>query len=922
MPLSWNEIRSRAITFTKEWEGESRERAEKDTFWNQFLNVYGISRRRVATFEEPVRKLNKNYGFIDLFWKGTLLIEHKSKGQNLDKAYSQALDYFSGLKDHELPRYVLVSDFEKFRLYDLDTGEDHQFELKDFIDHIHLFGFIAGWERREIREEDPVNIEAAELMGQLHDRLQEIGYTGHDLEVYLVRLLFCLFADDTGIFEKGIFEEYIRLRTAEDGSDLSYHIAQIFQTLNTAEEHRLSNIDESINAFPYVNGQLFEEPVRIASFDADMREMLLDACILDWGEISPAIFGSMFQAAMNPQERRNLGAHYTSEKNILKVIKPLFLDDLYDQFEKAKGKLKKLQALHDHIASLSFLDPACGSGNFLIITYRELRQLEILLIRELLRIQFKGLNVGFEGFKVTSILKVSINHFYGIEYEEFASKVAEVGMWLVEHQMNEVFSLEFGQNVINLPLRESANIVHGNSLRIDWEEVVPKDQLNYIIGNPPFYGASFQSKEQKADLDIVCQGMKSYRLLDYVSAWYIKAARYIQDTTITVAFVSTNSITQGEQVAILWHQLFNVSNVQIHFAHRTFQWQNEAKGKAAVHVIIIGFGLHEPGQKLLFEYDDIRGEPLVSNVKNINPYLIEGRNLFVTRTKTPISGEQKMVKGNQPTDGGNFIFSTDKEKDEFINQEPDAAPFIRKYIGSRELINGSHRWCLWLVNISPQTLKKLPMVLDRVKKVKENRLLSTKAPTVRKASTPTLFDEIRHTGRPYLAIPEVSSERRNYLPIGYLQPEIIASNKAYMLPDATVYQFGMISSIAHMSWTKMVGGRLKSDPCYSNGIVYNNFPWPKDPTDKQKEKVESTAQAVLDTRAKYPDSSLADLYDPLTMPPDLVRAHQALDKAVDRCYRPQPFPSERSRIEYLFQLYEEYTAPLLAVTTKKTKKKK
>ncbi|MCL4158578.1 UNVERIFIED_CONTAM: hypothetical protein GTU68_045891, partial [Idotea baltica] len=644
------------------------------------------------------------------------------------------------------PRYVLVSDFEKFRLYDLDTGEDHQFELKDFIDNIHLFGFIAGWERREIKEEDPVNIEAAELMGQLHDRLQGIGYTGHDLEVYLVRLLFCLFADDTGIFEKGIFEEYIRLRTAEDGSDLSYHIAQIFQTLNTAQDHRLSNIDESINAFPYVNGQLFTEPVRIAAFDSEMREMLLEACTMDWGEISPAIFGSMFQAAMNPQERRNLGAHYTSEQNILKVIKPLFLDDLYDQFDKAKGSLKKLQALHDHIASLSFLDPACGSGNFLIITYRELRQLEILLIRELLRIQFKGLNVGF----------VSINHFYGIEYEEFASKVAEVGMWLVEHQMNEVFSLEFGQNIINLPLRESANIVHGNSLRIDWEDVISKSNLNYIIGNPPFYGASYQSKEQKSDLDIVCHGMKSYRLLDYVSAWYIKAARYIQNTDITVAFVSTNSITQGEQVPILWHQLFNVYNVNIHFAHRTFQWQNEAKGKAAVHVIIIGFGLQEPRQKLLFEYDDIKGDPLVSNVKNINPYLIEGRNLFVTRTKTPISGVEKMVYGNKPTDGGNFIFSTDEEKDDFINKEPGAAPFIKKYIGSKELINGTHRWCLWLVDIAPQTLRSLPMVLDRVQKVKNMRLLSTKAATVKKAATPTLFDEIRHTGEPYLAFPEVS----------------------------------------------------------------------------------------------------------------------------------------------------------------------
>ena len=409
MPLSWNEIKDRALRFSKEWEGERRERAEKDTFWNQFFHVFGISRRRVATFEAPVKKLNNNYGFIDLFWKGKLLVEHKSGGEDLGKAYTQALDYFTGLKEHELPKYVLVSDFARFKLYDLDDGTEHEFLLSELIEHVHLFGFIAGWEKRTFKEEDPVNIEAAELMGKLHDRLAQTGYTGHDLEVYLVRLLFCLFADDTGIFERGIFEEYIRTVTKEDGSDLSYHIAQLFQTLDTPQDQRLSNLDESIAQFPYVNGQLFEENVRIASFDSEMRDMFLEACILDWGEISPAIFGSMFQAAMNPKERRNLGAHYTSEKNILKVIKPLFLDDLWAEFEKAKRSPKKLRELHQRIGELCFLDPACGSGNFLIITYRELRQLELAILRLLNK-------DGQMILDIRDLLQVSINQFYGIEY--------------------------------------------------------------------------------------------------------------------------------------------------------------------------------------------------------------------------------------------------------------------------------------------------------------------------------------------------------------------------------------------------------------------------------------------------------------------------------------------------------------------------
>jgi hypothetical protein len=578
MPLSWNEIKSRAIAFSQEWENETSEDAEAKSFWDGFFNVFGISRRRVATFEQSVKKADNKQGFIDLLWKGVILVEHKSRGKSLDKAMQQAKDYFPGLKEHELPKYILVSDFQRFRLYDLDNDITSEFELKDFFNQVHLFGFIAGYEKRTYKDEDPVNIEAAELMGKLHDLLEGVGYTGHDLEVYLVRLLFCLFADDTGIFDKGIFWEYIDLHTKSDGSDLAMHIASIFYILNTPPEKRLKNLDSNLAQFPYVNGKLFEEVLQPAAFDSQMREMLLKACALDWGKISPAIFGSMFQAVMNPKERRNLGAHYTSEKNIQKLIKPLFLDDLYTEFEKVKGSRGKLKEFHQKIASLHFFDPACGCGNFLIITYRELRDLEIKILQELNK-------SGQQFIDVKDIIQVDVDQFAGIEYDEFAVRVAEVAMWLIDHQMNIKVSHEFGQYFVRLPLSKAAKIVHGNSLQIDWETVVAKEKLNFILGNPPFVGKTYQDAQQKADMQSVFGGMKNVGLLDYVTTWYIKAAQLIQNTNIRCAFVSTNSISQGEQVGIIWQELYNNYKIKIHFAHRTFSWSNEAKGNAAVRSV-------------------------------------------------------------------------------------------------------------------------------------------------------------------------------------------------------------------------------------------------------------------------------------------------------------------------------------------------
>ena len=913
MPLSWNEIKSRAIAFSQEWEHETSEDAEAKSFWDGFFHVFGISRRRVATFEQSVKKADNKQGFIDLLWKGVILVEHKSRGKSLDKAMQQAKDYFPGLKEHELPKYILVSDFQKFKLYDLDTNITTEFVLKDFINQVHLFGFIAGYEKRTYKDEDPVNIQAAELMGKLHDKLEAVGYQGHDLEVYLVRLLFCLFADDTGIFDKGIFWEYIDLHTKSDGSDLAMHIASIFHTLNTPPEKRLTNLDTNLAQFSYVNGKLFEEVLQPAAFDSKMREMFLEACGFDWGKISPAIFGSMFQAVMNPTERRNLGAHYTSEKNIQKLIKPLFLDDLYLELEKVKSNRGKLQELHQKIANLYFLDPACGCGNFLIITYRELRDLEIKILQALNK-------NGQQFINIQDIIKVNVDQFAGIEYDEFAVRVAEVAMWLIDHQMNIQVSHEFGQYFFRVPLTKSAKIVHGNSLRIDWETVVDKEKLSFILGNPPFVGKTYQNAQQKADMQYVCNSIKNSGVLDYVSAWYIKAAQLIQNTNIRCAFVSTNSISQGEQVGIIWQELYNNYKIKIHFAHRTFSWSNEAKGNAAVHCVIIGFGLEDIENKRVFDYVNIKGEPTERKVKNINPYLVEGNDVFVLKRSKPICNVPEIKFGNQPIDGGNFIIETQDELNDFI-YDPSSHKFIRKYVGSYEFINRIDRWCLWLNDIKPDEIRKNCKIYERVEKVKKFRLESSRKETRDLALVPTRFAFISHSETDYIIIPSVSSENRKYIPIGFMSKDVIASNLCLIIPKATLYYFGILTSEMHITWVKYVCGRLKSDYRYSNTIVYNNYPFPENVNEKQKQKVEIAAQAVLDTRAKYPDSSLADLYDPLTMPPDLVKAHQILDKAVDLCYRPQPFVSELNRIEFLFSQYEALNAPLLKPEKKKRTKK-
>ncbi|OGG98875.1 MAG: methylase [Candidatus Lambdaproteobacteria bacterium RIFOXYD1_FULL_56_27] len=926
MPLSWNEIRNRAVVFCKEWSNATEERAESQSFWNAFFEVFGVSRRRVAGFESRVKTLDGTSGFVDLLWKGTLLIEQKSRGKDLDRAHTQAKDYFEGLPDSALPRYILVSDFERFRLYDLENNDQicADFTLKDLPKFTKVFAFIAGYKTTEVKAEDPVNLKAAEKMAALHDQLKEVGYEGKALEVYLVRLLFCLFAEDTGIFEKNLFLDLLLSFTKEDGSDLAGTLAQLFDVLNTPRPKRFKNLADCYDDFEYINGKLFAEPLPLASFDRQMRESLIEASRLDWSRISPAIFGSLFQGVMEPKERRNLGAHYTAESNILKLIGPLFLDQLKAELATIRGNKKKLEAFQDKLASLTFLDPACGCGNFLVITYRELRLLELEVLKQL----YSGQQV----LKLDHLFKVNVDQFYGIEYEEFPAQIAQVALWLTDHQMNTLVGEHFGQYFARLPLTKSANILHDNALAVDWVTLVPKTKLSYILGNPPFVGAKYQTSSQRADMEKVFAGVKGAGTLDYVAAWYLKAAQYIRETGIEVAFVSTNSITQGEQVGILWAELMEKYLIKINFAHRTFSWTSEARGKAAVHCVIIGFARQNRTEKRLFEYETPTSPPLEVSAKQINPYLVDGANVVIKKRSSSICTAPKMSFGSMPNDGkGNLLLSSD-EKVEFIHENPGAEPLIRRYINAQEYLNNQDRWCLWLLGKASQEFRKFPGIMSRLKRVQEERLKSDRKATRLLAEQPSLFGEIRQPTQNYIAIPKTSSESRKYIPISILDKTIVAGSEIFTICSDSLFNLGVLTSELHMDWMRYTAGRLESRYRYSVGIVYNNFPWPDQPDPKTVAAVEALAQAILVARAHFPNSTLADLYDPLTMPPELLKAHRALDKAVEKAYRANLNPelkklsdsleTEMKRVGFLLELHQTYLGRLEAQTKPKGKGKK
>jgi type I restriction-modification system DNA methylase subunit len=914
MALSWNEIKTRAAAFVNEWKDKAptaREEADAQTFETGFFRVFGVERSQVAIFEQKVRLSGEANGYIDLFWKGHIMIEMKSPGKDMSKAFEQAKNYANALKPADLPKGILICDFNRFHYYDLlDNAKRHEFALSELVQYVELFGDLAGYKDVEYKKQDAVNIEAAEKMGRLHDRLKEIGYAGHQLEVYLVRILFCLFADDTGIFEHDSFIKYILQRTNEDGSDLALHLQKIFEVLNKPQDKRLKTIDEQLDKFPYVNGGLFEETLEIADFDSGMREAIVECCTLDWGKISPAIFGSMFQSVMNEKERRNLGAHYTSEENILKLIHPLFLDDLWAEFDKYKAlksdvRIARLNEFHEKLARLKFLDPACGCGNFLIITYREIRILELSVIKELLG--------GERILDVDTYVKVNVNQFYGIEIEEFPSKIAQVAMWLMDHQMNMLVRDMFGEYYVRIPLRASPSIVCANSLRTDWESVVPKNELSYILGNPPFVGARIMSDEQKSDLEYIFDGLKNSGNLDYVTCWYKKAALFIQGTDIEVAFVSTNSICQGEQVPILWPELMNKYGVKINFAHTTFRWSNEARGKAAVYCVIVGFGLTDRKAKKLYHYADVDGQPAESLVKQISAYLVDAAIVFVDSRKSPICNVPPMLFGNMPNDGGNFLLN-EAEYHELINNDNSIGPFIRVFLGAEDFLHNQKRYCFWLKDLSPNSYKKHSVIVQRIEAVRRMREESSREATRMLSKYPMLFGEIRQPETSYILIPRHSSERRRYIPIGFLDKDTIAGDSNIIIPDASLYEFGVITSTMHMAWMRYVCGRLEMRYRYSASIVYNNFPWPN-PSDKQKSDIEEAAQGVLDARAKFPDSSLADLYDPDLMPPDLVKAHAKLDRLVEKAYG-KSFSDDAERVAFLFEEYRKLTEGLFAKKAK------
>ncbi len=1037
--LSQAEIRNNAIQFVHEWKDETREKAESQTFWNEFLAIFGINRRRVAIFEKAVTKNNLNKGAIDLFWRGVLLVEQKSRGQSLDKASSQAFEYLENLGESDLPELVLLSDFEKFRLYNLETDEEIEFYLAKLPDLIHLFGAISGYQKREYKEQDPVNLKVALKLGELHDALLESGYEGQKLEVFLVRLVYCLFADDTGIFlPRSSFQFLLDEKTAEDGSNLGAMLSQLFQILDTPEVARQTTLDEDLKAFPHVNGALFGERFDLPFFDRRMRRLVIEACGFDWAKVSPAIFGSLFQSVMDKEKRRNLGAHYTSEKNILKVIHGLFLDELLEEFTAAKNNLNKLRAFHDKLAGLRFFDPACGSGNFLVITYREMRRLELEVLKRIRDLSGNDRSMLI----LEEFSRIDVNRFYGIEYEEFPAEIARVALWLTDHQANMELSAEFGQPFVRLPLENTPNIVHGNALRLDWAEVLGLRSLKatesiasgetrrevqddepvpegdqqaadgptpsgsdrpgtpdvgfhptllssslsgkqlYILGNPPFIGKQYRSEEQNTDMDIACSDVPNYKTLDYVCAWYIKAAKFLEvldnkggnlsgsegviktaskqanDTLPTgrvsacaVAFVSTNSITQGEQVGVLWSYLLG-KGIKIHFAHRTFKWSNEASGKAAVYCVIVGFGLGDVLKKRLFDYENPADDPREVTANNINPYLIDGPAVVITNRRKTLSAVPEIVFGNMPNDGGHLLLSA-TDRDELVSSQPSATQFIRRFVGAYEFINGIERFCIWLHDVPPTEWRGLSEIVERVKRVREHRLASNRATTRKLGEIPYLFAEIRQPSSDYVLIPSVSSETRRFVPIGFVSSEVIASNLVLMVPNATLYHFGVLTSTMHNAWMRQVCGRLESRYRYSNKLVYNNFPWPeigvRSPTvkegsvehraltdvraatagdtfaetadDKKRLRVEQTAQGILDARAKFPEATLADLYDPLTMPKELLDAHRANDEAVDAAYGKRRFTTELERLEFLFDLYRKYTEPLVPAEKPKRRKR-
>lgn len=865
-----------------------------------FLDAYGFAKSTITQVRNGgARNVAKVAGDVAL--KGQLYFRVIPVGENVHEA-AEALKNSDVIKAQKI-RFVIVTNFNELVAYDLKADERMETPFTELHQQYTFFLPLAGLEKSYTHSESVADVKAAEKMGRLFDLIRERNQIStadevHALNVFLTRLLFCFFAEDTGIFAKNQFTDVINSTTHEDGEDLAELLGKLFAVLNEPDNSSLrQSLPKHLSDFPYVNGGLFEKETPIPVFGAKSRRLLLECSTLDWSQINPDIFGSMFQAVIDEDQRSTMGQHYTSVSNIMKVIKPLFLDKLYAELERSRGSEKKLQALLERVSSIKVFDPACGSGNFLIIAYKELRRFEMEVFRALNAVSKQ--NVIF-------MTGIKLSQFYGIEIDDFAHEIALLSLWLAEHQMHQEFQAAFGHAEPMLPLKASGNIVHANSLRVDWNQVCPKtaEEEVYICGNPPFVGKKEQSVEQKTEVFNVFGGLKGSGVLDYVSCWYLKAVDYMgEGRGVIAAFVSTNSITQGEQVGILWPELL-ARGVKINFAHRSFEWASAARGKAAVHCVIIGFGKEDLSEKLIYEYETPKSEAYVRRVNHINPYLVDAPDIVVALRSTPLCAAPEMIKGNEATDGGHLVLDK-TEVDHLIKEDPAVESWIRQFIGGSDFINGKMRWCLWLEDISLDQLNSMPGVLRHVERVRAFRLESPKKASRDKSEKAWLFGENRQpkSGR-FILVPKVSSERRNYVPIDFIDSKVIVNNTVQIIPESDVYFFGVIQSSMHMAWLRAVGGRMKSDYQYSIRLVYNSFPWP-DVTDEQRKQIESLAEDVLMAREEYPDMSLADLYDPDTMPELINSAHKALDTAVESLYRSKPFRTDSERLEHLFARYEK-----------------
>ena len=912
--------RAAAKQFAADWQGKGYEKGHSQTFWLSLLQkVYGVEEPdKFITFEDQI--MLDHTSFIDGFIPSThVLIEQKSLGKELNKPikqsdgsllspFQQAKRYAAELPYSQRPRWIVTCNFAEFYVYDMErpTGDPEVIKLCDLEKEYYRLQFLVDTGDTNIKKEMEVSLQAGEIVGVLYDALlkqykdPEAETTLKSLNALCVRLVFCLYAEDAGIFgSKSMFHDYLRDIPA---GGVRKALVELFRTLDQKPEQRdksLADDNPALAAFPYVNGGLFsDENIEIPPFTEELKALLLERASedFDWSAISPTIFGAVFESTLNPDTRRSGGMHYTSIENIHKVIDPLFLDGLRSELEEIKeiavDKTRKarLSAFQAKLAGLTFLDPACGSGNFLTETYLSLRKLE----NEVLRCSTDQISMDMEG-----IIQVSIGQFYGIEINDFAVTVAKTALWIAESQMMKETEDVVHMSLDFLPLKSYANITEGNALRLDWESVVSKHKLNYIMGNPPFVGHQWRSKEQAEDLEAVCRDIPKCGKLDYVCGWYNKAADYMQGTNIHTAFVSTNSISQGESVGILWKPLFE-KGVDIEFAYRTFVWTSEAKDKAAVHCVIVGFTCGTSSRtKLLFESERSK------IVSHINGYLLDAPEMFINSRGSALHEYPSIVQGNKPWDGGYLILSIE-ERNELLDKYPESEKYIKPFIGSYEFINGKKRYCLWLKGISPAEYRGIPEIMERLNGVADTRRKTKTVAVQAQAETPMLFSQIRQPDSNYLAIPEVSSEKRRYIPIGFMTPNIIASNKLYLVPKADLYMLGVMISNVHMAWMRAVCGRLKSDYSYSPA-VYNNFPWPI-PTEAQKAKIEQTAQAILDARALYPDCSLADLYDEIAMPPELRKAHQQNDRAVMQAYGfDVATTTEMSCVAELMRMYQKLT---------------